>query len=44
MYLYSTRAKVDIIVLLNYFGLFILYNSLFRKSKDIKAHSAAFIK
>ena len=44
MYLYSTRAKVDAITLLNHLGLSVSYNSLLRKLRDIKAHSAAFIK
>lgn len=44
MYLYSAGAKVDAIMLFNYLGLSVLYNSLLRKLRDIKAHSATFIK
>lgn len=44
MYLYSAGAKVDAITLLNYLGLSVSYNSLIRKLRDIKAHSAVFIK
>lgn len=42
MYLYSAGA--DAITLLNHLGLSVPYNSLLRKLRDIKAHSAAFIK
>lgn len=42
MYLYSAGA--DAITLLNHLGLSVSYNSLLRKLRDIKAHSAAFIK
>lgn len=44
MYLYLAGAKVDTITLFNYLGLFVLYNLLLRKLRDIKANSAAFIK
>ena len=44
MYFYLAGAKVNTITLLNYLGLFTLYNLLLRKQRDIKAHSAAFIK
>lgn len=44
VYLYSAEAKVDALTLLNHLCLFLLYNLLLKKPKDIKAHSAAFIK
>ena len=44
MYWYLAGAKVDAITLLNHFGLSVLYNSLFKKLRDIKTHSATFIK
>ena len=44
MYLYSAGAKVDAITLLNHLGLFVLYNLLLQKLRDIKAHNTAFIK
>lgn len=44
MYLYSAGVKVNAIMLLNHLGLSVLYNLLFKKLRDIKAHSVAFIK
>lgn len=44
IYLYSTGAKVNAIILLNYLELFVSYNLLLQKLRDIKAHSTAFIK
>ena len=44
IYLYSTGAKVDAIILLNHLGLSVLYNSPLQKLRDIKAQSTAFIK
>ena len=44
MYLYSAGAKIDAITLLNHLGLSVLYNSLLKKLRDIKAYSTAFIK
>lgn len=44
MYLYSASAKVDAIILLNHFGLSMLYNFLLQKLRDIKAHNTIFIK
>lgn len=44
IYLYSTEAKVDAITLLSHLGLPVMYNLLLRKLRDIKTHSAIFIK
>ena len=44
MYLYLARVKVDVLTLLNHFSLSVSYNSLLKKLRDIKAHSAVFIK
>lgn len=43
-YLYSIEIKVDTITLLKYLDLYVLYNLLLRKRRDIKAHSTVFIK
>lgn len=44
MYLYSASALIDIITLLNYLDLFILYNVFLRTLRNIKASNTAFIK
>lgn len=44
IYLNLASAKVDAIILLNYVKLFVLYNLLLQKLKDIKAHNIVFIK
>lgn len=44
IYIYSVGAKVDIITLFNYLGLFISYNMLLRKLRDITSLNANFIK
>ncbi len=44
MYLFFADAQVDIIILLNHFGLFILYNIFLRILRNIKILSIAFIK
>lgn len=44
MYLYSASTLIDIITLLNYLDLFILYNVFLRTLRNIKASNTAFIK
>lgn len=44
IYLYSTRAKVDAITLLNHLGLSVSYNVLLKRLRSIMSSSAAFIK
>lgn len=44
MYLYLAGARVDVITLLNYFKLLVLYNISLRKLRNITISSTAFIK
>lgn len=44
LYMYSTRAKIDTITLLNNLGLSVLYKVLLKKLKDIILASKLYIK
>ena len=44
IYLYSAKAKVDIITLLNYLGFSVLYKVLLKRLRNIMLFRTAFIK
>lgn len=44
MYLYFDNAQVNVIILFNYLGFFVLYNVILRILKNFKVSNAALIK
>lgn len=44
IYMYSANTKVDTIIFLNSFGLFVLYNMFLKKLRGITSLNIAFIK